>query len=992
MTLEELLSEEVGQFVSELNENYPNLSDDEFRSRVVEFIEQNKDAISLNENNRIIFDEEPLNEGLDDFDVFADETVKEPITATKKDKEISKKEIELDADGKALRSTTTTHIRGDEKTDDYRLRKRDGKEWFVVNNGKDPYQNIHKAVDRWYANCTNPSSKSFGENEKENTRLKFFDTTNVTDMAALFAFANVPNIDLSKWDVSGVETMEGMFYRSTFNSNSIEEWEPVSCVNFRNMFIGSRFAGDISGWETGTTEEFVTDPETGGYKMVAYKDPSTGEEKKERETRRVKVALPIVGARIAAEADDTDTEISSFIDDGLKLYDDDDEVEENVRPTNKHVLTLDEFVNEGLYDKIKSGVKNGVNFIKNKFKSLRIILDNFYVANINALTGKLINATDLLTTINYIQTEKPNGVSIFSNIDSDLLVNGVENKAHIIESDEKYGWIKKGSNEYQNYVDFMNMLNSDNSNSNVEISEARVGLGAEGSGLNIPNIDQEGLEQEIDDVLRMTPHDVGRDSSRALCIFGAPGIGKTTIPKTIIKKWNKNNKNKKKALIVVQCGDLELGGFNIPMPKEVDMFETIYANSKVVDRLKENGFSEDDFKNLKNVKVLRTKESPKTWLPVYYKYGTEQEVAAAQAAANGRNISSWVIDEKTGENKRVFEDTSEGGLIIFDEFLRADPELFKTISQLVQERTIGHGEYVLGEKWGIILCSNRPVDDDEVKENFDGQSPAMGNRYLSGIFNFVPDFYKWIEWAKNEGHFDEDTLNFLQGDKAIDGTANREEYEVEGEKVTAFKNWHYIDVAKFKSGESPIPTTPRGWSALMEWVYDKKNAYGYSSIFDIDFKQLRRKANGILGKEIGNAYVNHMERCKKLYVKKAKPATSAFFSGELTSGIDTREYMCKEAVKDIEKYVKSHYTRESIIEGGVEIGESFLTMAKNVDNLYLKDIIPTEIKMLHNRIVRDILQIHRSRQDKDLFLAMKPYLLYVCDENRYDVSILKEDE
>ena len=75
------------------------------------------------------------------------------------------------------------------------------------------------------------------------------DVSNVTNMTALFAFAEIKNADLSSWDTSNVQTMEGMFYKSNFNNNSIENWKVKNCSDFLRMFTFSDFNGNISNWQ-----------------------------------------------------------------------------------------------------------------------------------------------------------------------------------------------------------------------------------------------------------------------------------------------------------------------------------------------------------------------------------------------------------------------------------------------------------------------------------------------------------------------------------------------------------------------------------------------------------------------------------------------------------------------------------------------------------------------------------------------------------------------
>ena len=56
------------------------------------------------------------------------------------------------------------------------------------------------------------------------------------------------NSDISKWDVSKVDSMTNMFYSSTFNSD-ISGWNVAKVSNFAQMFIyNEAFNQDISTW------------------------------------------------------------------------------------------------------------------------------------------------------------------------------------------------------------------------------------------------------------------------------------------------------------------------------------------------------------------------------------------------------------------------------------------------------------------------------------------------------------------------------------------------------------------------------------------------------------------------------------------------------------------------------------------------------------------------------------------------------------------------
>lgn len=1051
MAFEILFSDKVSDYIVELNQKYPNISNEDFADKVNEFIDKNRNEILLEEGFKASdfdFDEDEedveTDEIPEDGDIPEDDDEDEVFTKSPKKSEIDVEDKTAETDvtpeegdvdktpeddedeevfvkpskgtsvkksedeevftkKKPSKPKPISFLDGDKKMkkitivdkpedEDDRFITVGGKRRRIVNNSKDKELNIHYVVDKWYDNCIKKQKKDPdkpAENEQRKTALSLLYTSTVSDMSTLFAFCNVPKIDLSEWDTSGVENMEGMFYRSTFNNDSIENWDVSNCKKFKNMFTGSKFAGDISKWVTATVEEPVL-ADDGTPEEYWDTDPDTGKKVLVTKTRKIHVPLPKVGVRLAEIESELDDRIIASLDE----LDYREDIKENRNMKDRHVLTIEEFVNEGLYDKIKQGIKKGVEYVKNKFNIFKVKLNNFFVLNFNPDTGTVINATDPLTTINYIATEKPSGVSVFTKIESPLLVPGVDSVAEINDTGERYGWIEKDSQEYRNYVEFMNIMSSNKTKNTVV--EARTSLGAKGSGLDgIPNIDGARLEELINEVMFSVPaydDDLNDDSAPAITIFGAPGIGKTSIPKNIIRDWNKNHPNAKKSIIIIQCGDLELGGFNIPMPRFSSLGETIYANPKVRKSLIEQGMTDEQLDKLKGTKFLRTFESPKTWLPVWCKNGTDDEIKAGQAQANGRtNLKKKEIG-KSGKYEYVREESTEGGLIIFDEFLRADPELFKTIMQLVQERTIGNGEYVLGTAWGIVLCSNRPVDDKEVADRWSGQTPAMGNRSLGGIYNFIPDFYEWLEWAKTDGHFDESTIAFLSQEAG----GNKEVYQNVASKdgvlkdVTVFKNWHTIDPDKFYSGQEPIPTTPRGWSALMKWVRTKMRIDGLDSIFDIENTALRNKAHAVIGTDIGDAYADFMEKQKRLYASGARPKPERFFTGKI-SKINTETYRVAEVTKDIETYIKNTYTREDVINDK-SIGEAFLTMAETLDKFY-GESMTSDIPTLHNNIVREIFKIKNykegmSKEDKKMLINMKPYLQYVCSEDGYDINML----
>ena len=85
--------------------------------------------------------------------------------------------------------------------------------------------------------------------EGPNCDLNDIDTSLITDMSGLFCRTGRSrfNGDISKWNVSNVESMADMFNKSAFNGD-ISNWD-VSKVRYMGwMFAYSKFDGDLSKW------------------------------------------------------------------------------------------------------------------------------------------------------------------------------------------------------------------------------------------------------------------------------------------------------------------------------------------------------------------------------------------------------------------------------------------------------------------------------------------------------------------------------------------------------------------------------------------------------------------------------------------------------------------------------------------------------------------------------------------------------------------------
>ena len=81
-----------------------------------------------------------------------------------------------------------------------------------------------------------------------NCDLKFIDVSPMVEMTGLFTCPNHTfNGDISRWDVSNVQSMDMMFEGAAFNGD-ISEWNVSRVKSMDRMFRYSKFNGDISKW------------------------------------------------------------------------------------------------------------------------------------------------------------------------------------------------------------------------------------------------------------------------------------------------------------------------------------------------------------------------------------------------------------------------------------------------------------------------------------------------------------------------------------------------------------------------------------------------------------------------------------------------------------------------------------------------------------------------------------------------------------------------
>jgi len=102
---------------------------------------------------------------------------------------------------------------------------------------------LREAVDAW---CRDEvvATQTYGD-------ISTWDTSNVTDMSAMFSNAFEFNGDISTWDTSNVTNMGDMFCNAFKFNGDLRKWKTSNVTDMKYMFTSAiNFNGDLSQWDT----------------------------------------------------------------------------------------------------------------------------------------------------------------------------------------------------------------------------------------------------------------------------------------------------------------------------------------------------------------------------------------------------------------------------------------------------------------------------------------------------------------------------------------------------------------------------------------------------------------------------------------------------------------------------------------------------------------------------------------------------------------------
>lgn len=322
-----------------------------------------------------------------------------------------------------------------------------------------------------------------------------------------------------------------------------------------------------------------------------------------------------------------------------------------------------------------------------------------------------------------------------------------------------------------------------------------------------------------------------RKHSAPVLLFGAPGVGKTSIVRQVIDAYNETCSTSKKGIISIDCANLGLDSLSLVMPTKDNSAQRI---------AKAAGLSEED-----QIGVARevVTDMIKHWLPCYMPTGDPEEDAKKDAIANGHISINGI--------------STDGGIIVFDELMRVqDPGVFGQLMNLINDRKLG--DWVLGSRWSIVCISNRPNDDKAVANALKNAPSAFFNRF-SGCYNVNPDLQDWLAWAS--GGAIDDKFDFSDSGEIKERSAHVDPRILNMIRRNP-KMFSNIEQNDLSAGEI-VGATPRSWTNLSEYLWDAADANGLEDWVLFPLADLKNVIIGIVGRECGQVIIDSILEWRK---------------------------------------------------------------------------------------------------------------------------------
>ena len=125
--------------------------------------------------------------------------------------------------------------------------------WLFKDFSAGDIQNID--ISMWDVSGVENMDSMFYGCKKFNCDLSGWDVGKVQDMRRMFTSCDKFNSDLSQWDVSNVEDMDYMFFGCDNFDSDLSRWDVSKVKNMVSMFSGCiNFNSDLSKWNVSKVE------------------------------------------------------------------------------------------------------------------------------------------------------------------------------------------------------------------------------------------------------------------------------------------------------------------------------------------------------------------------------------------------------------------------------------------------------------------------------------------------------------------------------------------------------------------------------------------------------------------------------------------------------------------------------------------------------------------------------------------------------------------
>ena len=623
----------------------------------------------------------------------------------------------------------------------------------------------------------------------------------------------------------------------------------------------------------------------------------------------------------------------------------------------RHILSREEFLNT---PEVNEG------FFKDTFNKVRNKISSWFVAGMKKVKGFIAvfdnkgNVLPVVTSQASVDhLSEVDGVQVFatSALSDDIKAaggSGVSNRASYSDGDDKYyspypkfnsraelvKWLKSGeyknSNEYKNFQTFAKIVNesieknaSDAVNEDMESKYSnRKGYSATSDEtINQALVKSIGeMKAEIKKCVQGYVHpktikklnrktgqwvETNQDLHKPLIMFGAPGLGKSTIPRAVCDAWNDavgDDINSKIALITVDLMQISPGDLMMPqIAQRVPVSQEIEKSSMNMDKSIQktgsfkNAASEEEQNKVKdkiekalgNLEMPKAKLSPQTWFPGYYAFPDEDVNEVLDDWANcGIHTRG---DKELGTNRNRTEKTAGGGILFFDETFRADPDIFTNLMNLFTDRQLNG--WRLGSKWFILGASNRPADDSGIFDTLQALDSARMDRWEFRIVQ--PDPKDWREWAEENLYPDPIVLDYIFS--KVDGTT--------GEYPRFQTDVDKEDFAK--TGSQLKPVSPRMWENVINRLNEYFDEDGKTSVAQYSKYELIKIINEVADKDLAEHFAewveNNVKSIKLEEILKYNEDVKSRKKSKLTEEQAKSEGTIMDALKDkIDAYIKEN--------------------------------------------------------------------------------------